>query len=98
MLAITGYSVEFVKDPFGILTGERYEFELDLDVPEDDELHSEDGLYARVIYRVEEGRSGIVKYELYERSTRKYVDFELEDEELSQLAAFCEEHWQEADK
>ncbi len=54
MFDITEYSVELMKDPFGILTGKRYEFLLDLDVPEDDELHHEEGVSLRVIYVVEE--------------------------------------------
>jgi len=91
-LVITAYSVEPVKDPFGILTGERYEFILDIEVPEDDELYSENGVYIRVIYRLEEGQSGIVKYEIYERNTAKYLDFDLEEDEEAQLSAFCKEH------
>ncbi|OXM82741.1 DUF6509 family protein [Paenibacillus rigui] len=97
MLTITGYSVEFIKDPFGILAGKRYEFLLDIEVPDDDELYSESGLYIRVIYLVEEGRTGIVKYELYERNKDQYLDFDLEEEELQLVDAFCKEHVQEAE-
>ncbi|EFM12422.1 conserved hypothetical protein [Paenibacillus curdlanolyticus YK9] len=91
MLTITEYSVEFVKDPFGILAGKRYEFILDLDVPDDDELYEEQGVYARVIYSVEEAASRIVRYELRERATDRYLEIELEDEELAVLADFCRE-------
>lgn len=97
MLTITEYSVELVKDPFGILTGKRYEFILDIEVPEDDELFSENGLYVRVIYGVEENRSRIVKYEIFEKSTDKYVDVELEDEEMAAIEAFCKENYTVAD-
>lgn len=97
MLTITEYSVELVKDPFGILTGKRYEFILDIDVPEDDELFSENGLYVRVIYGVDESRSRIVKYEIFEKSTDRYVDIELEDEEVAELEAFCKENYTVAD-
>lgn len=93
MLTITGYSVELIKDPFGILPGKRYEFILEIDVPEDDELYLDNGVYVRVIYRVEEARQEIVKYELFERNADKYVDFELDDEELELIAAFCKEHY-----
>ncbi|MCZ8520806.1 MULTISPECIES: DUF6509 family protein [Paenibacillus] len=97
MFSVTEYSVEKIKDPFGIITGQRYEFRLDLDVEEDDELYSEQGIYVRVIYGVEESRSGIVKYELYERSSEKYLEFDLEDEEVQQLGAFCKERLEEAE-
>lgn len=98
MLTITDYSVEFVKDPFGILAGKRYEFLLDIEVEEDDELYSENGLYIRVIYLVDESRTGIVKYELYERGKERYLDFDLEEEELQQVDAFCKEHVAEAEQ
>lgn len=96
MLTITGYSVEFIKDPFGILTGKRYEFLLDMEVPEDDELYSEDGLYIRVIYLVDDSRTEIVKHEIFDRKNDQLLDFELEDEELQLVDAFCKEHWSEA--
>ncbi len=96
MLKVTEYSAEFVKDPFGILAGKRYEFLIDLDVPEDDELHSEHGVYARVIFRVEGEQSAIVKYDLLERTTNRHLDVDLEEEEEAELAAFCREHLPEA--
>lgn len=95
MLTIKEYSVELVKDPFGILTGKRFEFVCDLDVPEDDELYSEQGIYLRVIFLDDEERSRIVKYDFYERTTDQYLDFDMEPEEEEQLAAFCREHLQE---
>lgn len=91
MLNIAEYSVELVKDPFGILDGKRYEFILDLDVPDDDELYSENGVYARVIFSVADSGSRIVKYELRERSTDRYLEIDLEDEELAAFAQFCQE-------
>ncbi|MCP3776298.1 DUF6509 family protein [Paenibacillus sp. MZ04-78.2] len=92
MFTITGYSVELVKDPFGILSGKRYEFILDIEVEEDDELYSEQGLYVRVIYSVNEDQASIVKHEIFERTTQQLLDFELEDDELEVVKAFCEEH------
>jgi hypothetical protein len=92
MLTITGYSVDLIKDPFGILTGKRYEWMLDIEVAEDDELHSDNGLYVRVIYVVEESKAGMVRYEIFEKTNDKYVDFELEDDELEVIEAFCKEH------
>jgi len=92
MVEISAYSAEQVKDPFGIIAGKRYEFFLDLEVDEDDELYSEQGLAARVVYGVGEDHSGIVKYDLLERSTEKYLDYELEADELEEIEAFCREH------
>lgn len=92
MLTITNYTVKSIKDPFKILTGERYEFILEIEVPEDDELYLENGLNVRVIYTVDESQTGIVKYELLERTSEKYVEFDLEEDELELIAAFCQEH------
>ncbi|NRF90876.1 pullulanase [Paenibacillus frigoriresistens] len=98
MFTMTSYTVELVKDPFGILTGQRYEFLIDIEVEEDDELYSESGLYIRAIYSVEEEKSGIMKYELYEKTTQLYLDFDLEDDEVAAVAAFCKEHFHEANE
>ena len=92
MLAITEYSVELVKDPFGILSGKRYEYILDLDVPEDDELFTDNGVYAKVVYKSDDERSGIVTCDLYERITHKYLDIEIEEAEKETLAVFCKEN------
>jgi len=96
MMNITAFEVELIKDPFGILSGARYEFKLDIEVPEDDELWSENGLYVRVIYVVDESRTGIVKYELYEKTTGQYLDMDLEEDEIAAVAAFCQAHYEEA--
>lgn len=98
MFTITTYTVELVKDPFGILTGQRYEFLIDIEVEEDDELYSASGLYIRAIYNVEEGKSGLMKYELYEKTTQLYLDFDLEDDEVEIVTAFCKEHVLEANE
>ncbi|RUS49031.1 DUF6509 family protein [Cohnella sp. AR92] len=98
MLPITEYSVELVKDPFGILSGKRYEFLIDLDLPEDDELYSENGVSVRVIFKEDGEKSGIVKYELLEKTTSRLLDFDMEDEEEAELLAFCRDHLAEADE
>jgi hypothetical protein len=96
MLSITGYTVELIKDPFGILTGARYEFLLDIEVPDDDELYSEKGVYIRVIYNVDDNTAGMVKYEIVEQSTDQYLNFELEEDEAAYVESFCKEHLAEA--
>jgi hypothetical protein len=98
MFTITTYTVELVRDPFGILTGQRYEFIIDIEVEEDDELYSESGLYIRVIYNVTEETSALMKYELYEKTTELYLDFDLEDDEVAVVEAFCKEHYSEGNE
>ncbi|MBO2944628.1 pullulanase [Paenibacillus sp. F411] len=90
MLEIIEYTAEYIKDPFGILSGKRYEFVLDLNVPEDDELYREQGVYLRAIYLEDEDR--IVKYDFYERVSDQYLDFDMEPEEEEELTRFCREH------
>lgn len=97
MFEITEYSVELMKDPFGILSGTRYEFILDLAVDEEDELHHEDGVSLRVIYVVEEESRRIAKYEFLTTTSNKYLDFEMDEEEEQQILAFCGEHVSEAE-
>ncbi|WP_372663480.1 DUF6509 family protein [Cohnella sp.] len=92
MLTITEYSAELVKDPFKILTGKRYEFLLYLDIPEDDELYSEHGIYIKLVYKLEEDQGSIVNYDLIERSTDRILDFDVEEDEEAQLNAFCKEN------
>jgi len=91
-LTITEYQAEYIKDPFGILSGKRYEFLINLDVEEDDELYSENGIYVKVIFKAEEDKSGIVSYQIFERSTDKYLEFDLSEEEEAEIATFCSEH------
>nr|WP_145160357.1 DUF6509 family protein [Paenibacillus terrae] len=98
MLTITEYEAEKVKDPFRILQGTRYEFKLDIEVPDDDELYTENGLYVRVIYKVDEDQSAIVKYEIYEKTTGQYLDFDLEEDEVELLENFCRDHLEEVDE
>ncbi|REE80149.1 hypothetical protein A8990_122103 [Paenibacillus taihuensis] len=95
MITITEFSVDKIRDPFGIVAGDRYEFRLELDIEEDDELYSESGVYVRVIFRVDGEESRMVKYELHERGSDRYLDFDLEEEEEKQIEAFCREHYSE---
>ncbi|MCD7035610.1 DUF6509 family protein [Metabacillus sp. GX 13764] len=92
MLSITSHAVEVLEDPFGILPGDRYEFILNLDVPEDDELYSDKGVYLRVIYTVEDGQSRISQYQFFEKETDKYFDFELDEDEEAMAASYCLAH------
>ncbi|PLT28002.1 DUF6509 family protein [Peribacillus deserti] len=89
MLTIINHEAEEIKDPFGILSGRRYEFYLQAEVPEDDELYRENGVYIRVVFSVDEGRSSLIKYDLYEYVTDAFLDFELEEEEEELIAEYC---------
>lgn len=90
-MKITGHTVEKIEDPTGILTGERYEYLLDVEVPEDDELYTENGLMIKAIYAVDEKGSRVAQYYLMEKSTEKYFDFELEEEEEESIRTYIAE-------
>ena len=92
MLTITNYTVELIKDPFGILAGKRYEFILDLDIPEEDELYSPNGVYARVVIKVDGNKISMISNDLMERSTNRILDFDMEEDEEQVVTAFCTEH------
>ena len=98
MLTINEYSVELVKDPFQILSGKRYEFLLDLELEEDDELYSANGIYIKAVYKVDGEQGSIVNYDLIEKSTERYLDLDMEAEEEEALSAFCKEHYSEAEE
>lgn len=94
---ITSYEVEKIKDPTGIITGDRYEFLLGIEVPEDDELFDEENsLDLRVILAVVEEKERIAQYHFLNRSNGKVLDFGLEEEEEAEVLAFCKEHYNEA--
>ncbi|WP_110929472.1 DUF6509 family protein [Bacillus massiliglaciei] len=97
MLSLLEYSIEKLEDPFGILSGDRYEYMIDFSVSEDDELYSEKGLYIRLIYLVGEGQKEIVKYDIHERDSEEILDFDLDEEELAMLDSFCFSHLSEAE-
>ncbi|KAB7704231.1 pullulanase [Bacillus aerolatus] len=91
-MEITHHTVEKIEDPFGLLTGERFEFQLYANVDEDDELHSESGFYIRVLYLVDGEEEKIIHYHIHDRATGNVLDFELEEEEVELVAAYCRTH------
>ncbi|MDZ5473790.1 DUF6509 family protein [Bacillus sp. 31A1R] len=91
-MEIISHTVEKIEDPFGILSGDRYEFFLNIEVPEDDELYSEHGLRIKVLYIVDENGSRISHYHIFENNTEKVLEFELEEDEESLIKAYCQEH------
>ncbi len=93
-MKITGHTVELLEDPFGLLTGDRYEYFLNIEVDEDDELYSDKGLLLKVLFLVEENNSRILQSYFIEQGTEKVLDFELEDDETELVKAYCEQHLQ----
>ncbi|MGZ4161039.1 MAG: DUF6509 family protein [Neobacillus sp.] len=91
-LNITGHSVEKLEDPFGLLTGDRYEFFLELEVDEEDELYSDKGIGLKVIFVIEENQTRITNYHFYERGSEQVLDFALEEEEEEQVLSYCQEN------
>ncbi len=91
-LNITGHTVEKLKDPFGLLSGDRYEFFLEIEVDEEDELYSDNGVGVRVIFVVDEKGPRISHYHLYESASDKVLDFELEEEEELLVFNYCKEN------
>ncbi|WP_193603776.1 DUF6509 family protein [Niallia nealsonii] len=96
-MEIKEYTIEKINDPTGILTGERYEYFLSLEVEEEDDLASEQGLQLKVLFFVEEDHGKILNYHFYNSIEDKYLDFALEEEELAEITAFCKEHFTEAE-
>jgi hypothetical protein len=88
-LNITGHTVEELVDPFGLLSGNRYEFFLEIEVEEEDELYSEKGVGIRVLFVVDEKGERISHYHLYERGTEKVLDFALEEDEELTVFNYC---------
>ncbi|MFB6466183.1 DUF6509 family protein [Cytobacillus sp. Hz8] len=91
-MIITSHTVARIEDPFGILEGERYEFFLNIEVEEEDELYSEYGLKLRVLYIVDEKGMRISNYHITENTTDQILDFELEEEEEELVNQYCKEH------
>jgi Family of unknown function (DUF6509) len=90
-MIITGHTMEELKDPTGILNGSRHEMLIAIEVPEEDELYSEHGLYLKTIF-VQDGEvSRIAQYQIIERDTETILDFELEEEEEALILQYCKE-------
>ena len=88
---ITGHTIEKLEDPFGLLSGDRYEFFLDIDVDEDDELYSENGIGLKLIYGIDGDNHKILQYNFYEKGSEKVLDFELEEDEEADVNLYCKQ-------
>lgn len=94
-MIITGHTVEKLDDPFGLLSGERHEFFLDLEIDEEDELYSAKGIGLKVIFVIEDNKAAIASYHFYEKGSEEVLDFLLEEDEEELVIAYCKEHAQE---
>ncbi|MBN6885716.1 DUF6509 family protein [Cytobacillus horneckiae] len=95
LLNISSFTIEEIKDPTGILTGKRYEYFLDIDVDEEDELYSDQGIRLRVLYYKGTEDEKILNYYFQENNTDKIFDFALDEEEEIVVTKFCKEHLDE---
>lgn len=83
-------SIEKLEDPFGILTGDRYEIFLTLDIDEEDELYSEHGILLKLIYAIDGEKTKIAQYDFIEKTTESILDFALEEDEEIEILDFCQ--------
>lgn len=88
-LNITDHTVEKLEDPFGLLSGDRYEFFLELEVDEEDELYSDKGVGLKVIFLMDENTTKISNYHFYERESGEILDFALEEDEEELVLNYC---------
>lgn len=91
-MEITSHTVEKLEDPTGILIGDRYEFILQIEVPEDDDLYSDKGVYLKAIIAVVEDAVRVAQYQFFEKSSNEYIDLELEDDEKELITEYCKQH------
>jgi hypothetical protein len=90
-MEITAYSVEEIKDPTNIIEGKRYEFLMDVEVDEEDELYTEGGIEIRAIIGENAGEVRLLNYFLKERLSEEVLDFALEEDEEQMILDFCKE-------
>lgn len=88
---ITQYSIDEILDPTNIIEGKRFEFLLDIEVDEDDELYSEAGLEIRAIVGLINEEVRIMNYFIIDKSNNESLEFALEDDEEAMVLAFCQE-------
>ena len=90
-MEITAFSVEEIKDPTNIIEGKRYEFLLDVEVDEEDELYSAAGIEIRVIAGQKDEEVRVLNYFLTDKADNQMLDFALEEEEEAMILTFVRE-------
>ena len=86
---ITNYEYHIIKDPTGIMAGQRYEFLIDIEVEEDDELYQEGGVELRLIFAIDGEKAWVAQHHFVGKLTEKVLEFGLEEDEEAEVAAFC---------
>ncbi|HIX41706.1 MAG TPA: pullulanase [Candidatus Kurthia intestinigallinarum] len=89
---ILAYMMDEIKDPTNILEGQRFEFLLDIEVDEEDELYTEGGIDLRVIVSKNDDNIKIENYFFIQKSDQKVLEFGLEDDEEAEVLAFVKQH------
>ena len=90
-MEITAFSVEEIKDPTNIIEGKRYEFLLDIEVDEEDELYSAAGIEIRVMAGQKDEEVRVLNYFLTDKADDKMLDFALEEDEEAMILTFVRE-------
>lgn len=89
-MKIISHTYEEIIDPTGILEGKRYEFFLSIEVDEDDEIYSENGLFIRAIISQLNEEIKVAQAYFVERDSEKVLDFSLEDDEIEMVQEYCQ--------
>ncbi|MGG0716898.1 DUF6509 family protein [Robertmurraya massiliosenegalensis] len=88
-MEIKSHTIEQIEDPFGILSGNRYELFLHIEVPEDDELFTEKGLKIKALLIEDDKGYHLSHYHIIENTTEQILDFELEEDEEKLVEFYC---------
>lgn len=89
---IISYLMDQILDPTNIIEGERYEFTLELNIDEEDELFQEGGVDLRAIIAKKENQFSIVDYFFIAKADQSYLEFALEEDEELEILTFCKAH------
>ncbi|WP_155593405.1 DUF6509 family protein [Lysinibacillus cavernae] len=90
-MEITQFSMEEILDPTNIIEGKRYEFILDVEIDEEDELYHESGIEIRALIGEKGEEPFILNYFIIEKAEGEYLDFALEEDELEEILVFCKD-------
>ncbi|MGM9950576.1 MAG: DUF6509 family protein [Lysinibacillus sp.] len=90
-MEIGAFSVEEIKDPTNIIEGKRFEFLIDLEVDEEDDLYSEAGIEIRVIVGQKEEEVRILNYFLIDKADNGILEFGLDEDEEEMIFRFVQE-------
>lgn len=90
-MEITQYSIEEIKDPTNIIEGKRFEFLLDVEVDEEDELYTPAGLEVRAIVGQIDEAVRLINYFITDKSNNEMLELALEEDEEAMIIDFCKE-------